>query len=64
MINKKIIIASRNSPLARTQTELVISSETFCQKAKLYLQDLRIASICGVFLIIIFDIYTTIGVFA
>ncbi len=25
MINKKIIIASRNSPLARTQTELVIS---------------------------------------
>ena len=29
-----------------------------------YNQDLRIASICGLFLIIISDIYTTISVFA
>ena len=33
-------------------------------REELYYQDLRIASICGVFLIIISDIYTTISIFA
>ena len=33
-------------------------------REELYYQDLRIASICGIFLIIISDIYTTISVFA